>query len=226
MQYQGGKERIAAQIVHQLESRRVGRPYLEPFMGGASVVSRMSGVRLAGDAHAGLVCLWQKAQEGWIPPTLVTEGQYALLKHRRDEPDALVAFAGFGCSFAGRYFEGYARDKRRTTNWAAPQSASVVRKAAGLRGVELRCCSYSAWNPEGMLIYCDPPYAGTKAYSRVAKFDSAEFWARMRGWAQTNTVLVSEYAAPDFAETVWQKDLAKPLRSSHRATEKLFLVHP
>lgn len=226
MQYQGGKERIAGYIVDVLQAHRAGRPYLEPFLGGASVMARMDGERVGGDIHAGLVAMWAAARDGWVPPVDISEARYAQLKARRDEPDPEVAFAGFAVSFAGRYFEGYARDKRKPAPFAASQSASVCRKARCMQGVQLAAAPYSAWRPTGKLIYCDPPYAGTKPYSRVPRFDSVAFWATMREWARTNTVLVSEYDAPAYCAEVWRKDLAKSIRSHHRAMERLYLVKP
>lgn len=49
--------------------------------------------------------------------------------------------------------------------------------------------------PEGSLIYCDPPYAGTAGY--YIKFNHDEFW----GWCREkrkegHTVFISEYDAP------------------------------
>jgi hypothetical protein len=49
VQYFGGKSRVASAIASYLESVRDNRPYLEPFVGGASVMCRMTGDRVGGD---------------------------------------------------------------------------------------------------------------------------------------------------------------------------------
>lgn len=48
-----------------------------------------------------------------------------------------------------------------------------------------------------MLVYCDPPYANTTQYGAFDGFDHKVFWDKMREWARCNTVVVSEYEAPD-----------------------------
>ena len=51
--------------------------------------------------------------------------------------------------------------------------------------------------PENMLVYCDPPYEGTTRYGAFSGFDHALFWETMRKWSKNNTVVISEYKAPD-----------------------------
>jgi DNA adenine methylase len=60
------------------------------------------------------------------------------------------------------------------------------------------CKDYRELNPEGYIIYCDPPYEGTTQYSKklVGDFDTNEFWSIMRKWSNNNKVFISEYNAP------------------------------
>src|SRR5690606_189264 len=55
---------------------------------------------------------------------------------------------------------------------------------------------YKHWSPgEGVLVYCDPPYAGTLGYG--VEFNPSEFWRVAEGWARRGAVaLVSEGEAP------------------------------
>lgn len=49
-----------------------------------------------------------------------------------------------------------------------------------------------------MVIYCDPPYAGTKVYEGAEPFDHAKFYRRIGEWitiAEAD-VFVSEYDIP------------------------------
>ena len=79
----------------------------------------------------------------------------------------------------------------------------------------------------GDLVYCDPPFAGTKGYQ--FKFDSEEFWRWAERLAKSGVlVYVSEYTAPEGWEEVWAKDLALTVRrvdgdnSRLKRTEKLY----
>ena len=110
MQYFGGKARLAPQIVTYLNSIRGSRHFHEPFVGGANIVSNMIGCRFAYDLCQPLITMYNALQTGWVPPIKVSETDYNLLNERRDACDPMTAFAGFGCSFAGKYFGGYARD--------------------------------------------------------------------------------------------------------------------
>lgn len=75
-----------------------------------------------------------------------------------------------------------------------------------------------------MVIYCDPPYKGTKKYSNAVNFDYDEFWDIMRKWTKYNIVLVSEEFAPDDFECIWQKDVNRSIKTTKKfnSTEKLF----
>lgn len=48
-----------------------------------------------------------------------------------------------------------------------------------------------------MLVYCDPPYINTTQYGAFNGFDHEAFWDKMREWTLSNTVVVSEYEAPE-----------------------------
>ena len=80
--------------------------------------------------------------------------------------------------------------------------------------------------PEGAVVYCDPPYAGTSGYSNVHKydFDSERFyyWLRTRDYP----VYVSEYTMPDDFICIWQKEKCVTYSSSDnkkKRMEKLFV---
>lgn len=82
---------------------------------------------------------------------------------------------------------------------------------------------------EHCLIYCDPPYKGTKQYSTSKDFNHDTFWNWCREMNKLgHTVFVSEYNAPDDFECVWCKELSSSLRAnseisgSKKSIEKLF----
>lgn len=232
MQYMGGKARQAKPIGEILSVYRATcREYVEPFIGGGAVFERAARTfrRPAGyDVHPDLVLMWQAALDGWTPPAAVTREEYAEL--RNAEPSALRGFVGFGCSFGGKWFGGYASNARGD-DFCGAARRGLLRKADALRqsGATVGRQSYDVLDPApGALVYCDPPYAGTTGYDGVDTFDHAAFWARVHEWADAGaTVLVSEYEAPEGVPCVWRREAVKSLRKDANtlpATEKLFAV--
>ena len=224
MQYVGGKFRIAAKLAAYLESVRNGRIFVEPFCGGANITAAMSGPRIASDLCEDIVLLWSAVADGWEPPTTVSESEYRDAK--KAPPSALRGFIGFGCSFGGKFFGGYARSGTR--NYAMNAHNAIMKKAKNLQGVSFLHRAYSECAPVNSLVYCDPPYANTTQGYSCALFDSGLFWNTMQHWASKgNMVLVSEYAAPEFAREVWSIETKTDMHcvvGKEPRIEKLFLV--
>lgn len=229
MQYLGGKARCGRQIADYLQKlRKPDQLYIEPFVGAGWVLAQLRGERIASDACLDLVMLWQELQQGWQPPSSLTEAEYQALK-ASTVPSALRAFAGFGCSFAGKWFGGYARSGNR--NYANNARNSLLKKQKALMGVRFVCADYRAFQPRNALVYCDPPYAGTTGYdSNRRQFDWAEFWSTVRYWSRTNTVVVSEYNAPDDFDCVLEITTKTDMRvkdgSKQSRSEKLWQLNP
>ncbi|GGX26679.1 hypothetical protein GCM10010353_47190 [Streptomyces chryseus] len=230
MQYMGGKERQARYVVEQLRKHGAGcTRYLEPFIGGVSIFARMApdfpGAAAGADVHPDLSLMWAAVIDGWEPPKVVTREEYAAL--RNAEPSALRGFVGFGLSFGGKWFGGYASNNRGD-DFCGAARRGVLRKAAGMVGQRVTNADYRTFNPgAGTLVYCDPPYAGTTGYAG-GLFDHDEFWHTVQRWADAGAVvLVSEYAAPQWAESVWAREAVKSLRKDSNtlpATEQIFRI--
>lgn len=227
MRYMGGKHKIAKYIMPiVLAHRRAGQTYVEPFVGGANTLIRVSGKRIAADANPYLIAMYEALQRGWIPPDVVTEDEYAAIKANKDAyPPELVAFVGFGCSFKGGWFAGYARGG--DTNYARNAYNTLMRIVQEIHTVEFICTDYTniaSYIPPASLIYCDPPYAGTAGYNIA--FDSGAFWQ----WADAmtddgHTVFVSEYNAPAHWRCVWAKERTVNLTNltpAQSAVERVF----
>lgn len=111
MRYLGGKHKSSKYILPILNDFVIGCDYYEPFCGAVNIGS---GIRCASsvtlsDAHPDLVALLQAAQAGWVPDRLVVdESEYAALK-ACSEPSAWRGLVGFGQSYGGKWFGGYAR---------------------------------------------------------------------------------------------------------------------
>jgi DNA adenine methylase len=227
----GGKFHIAGQISGLLRQLRQNeQPYLEPFVGGCNILQRVpSGTRVASDTNAYLITLYKALQAGWQPPTSMNKEEWQAIKDRMDPDDPVTAFAGFGSSFAGGWFQAYGtQDKRPGRNSCAFNSArTLLELVPHIADVDFRACDYREHVPVGALIYCDPPYRGTAGYRAVGRFDHDAFWQTMRDWSVDNTVLVSEYTAPADFVPVWQQRKTTGLRGSDgkgkRTIETVFM---
>lgn len=196
MRYLGGKSRTYKEICAFLESvRQPNQPFVEPFCGGCWVTQGMSGARYASDANEALITLYKALQSGWVPPSDVSQEAYDAYKSKQDLSDPMTAFVGFGCSFGGKWFGGLARSGER--NYAANAKNSLMKQLPKIQSVRFKHQPYGNINVSGCLIYCDPPYANTTGYGAVGQFDSEQFWQTMREWSKNNTVVVSEYTAPE-----------------------------
>ena len=226
MLYLGSKRRHAKEILQRvLTNRAPDQWYVEPFVGGANVIDKVGGPRIGADLNPDVIALWQGLQQGFVPPDVVTEEEYTAA--RTAPRSALRSFTGFGCSFGGKWFGGYARNAKGN-DYCGQSKRAVLRQLATLRDVEFRCCSYrDLVLPPNSIVYCDPPYAGTTGYA-TGGFDHADFWAWCREtFAAGHEVFVSEYTAPDDFLCIWSKSVGinvdNQANKGRRAVERLFV---
>jgi len=229
--YMGGKVRLAKHIREVIlsyvpEGERVA--YWEPFVGGAAVLERIAGDFqwcYASDVHEDLILMWQAVQAGWLPPSEVSEEEWRRLKFA--EPSALRGAVGFGCSFGGRWFEGFARCGGRGDDFAGALHRALMKSISRIQNVTFQQVSYIDAKPtRDLVIYCDPPYQSAKRFSGTNAFNSAEFWQRAREWSEAGCkVFVSEYTAPEGWVSVWSRETQISLKTEGDAvaTERLFV---
>lgn len=201
MHYLGGKFRTRKRIGHYLNSiREVGQPYWEPFVGSAWVLTQIKNKPVfASDIHSELISMWQALMDDWEPPSIVTEEHYAIAKRGELDP-AQTAFIGFGSSFSGKWFGGYARGHSR--NYALDAKNSLRRKVLKLKPLDpvFFAADFISCEPPGSscLIYCDPPYNNTTGYGKIPQLDRDAFWERARYLDSIgHVVIISEYSAPE-----------------------------
>jgi len=223
MRYFGGKGTIADEICMMINQwMDKGQMFIEPFVGSAWIVRDVKRQRrFASDTNPYLIAMYQALQEGWIPPTHFNQSEYDALKANKEEADpALVGFIGAFCSFGGMWFAGLAKDSKKA-NYIKAAAKGCLKLVPSIRDVEFRCMSYTDWNPAGAFIYCDPPYADTGQEYFSTSFDSEKFWETVRRWSKDNTVISSEYKAPEDFKIVAQYRVRMKLNSEFR-TEKVF----
>lgn len=232
MRYLGGKSRIAKHLAEVIDSvRHPGQWVWDAFCGGLSMSVALSkkGPVWSTDANAALIALYRAIQSGWEPPTEVSKETWHAAKALPDS-DPLKAFCGFGCSFGGKWFGGYAG--RRAARAGDPKLYTFRDSTAnGLRrecpGRVLAVVDFLSVQPQACeaILYLDPPYAGTTGYAAVAPFDSDRFVQRVREWSRFTHVFVSEYSFP-IGECVWSRQVPGSTQFKKDAVERLYYLGP
>jgi len=191
------------------------------------VESRIEGFDriICNDSHLFLIEMLIGVQLGYELPESITKEQYDYIRTHKDEDHVLTGFVGFGCSFGGKWFGGYARNTSGT-NYAAQSKRSLLKDLDRLKGVTFTWGDYrSVFIPPGSVVYADPPYEGTTGYGNT-KFYSNAFWEYMRLLSKDNQVFISEQKAPPDFECIWEKPFTRTLdrnKSNYfMVTEKLF----
>jgi DNA adenine methylase len=231
MQYFGGKQRIAKPLSEFLNDQiKPGGIFVDLFCGSCNVVSniRQDVIRIANDKNEYLIAMWQELQNGFKLPTEVSEEVYQRVKAMPSDTrvqKATKAFVGFGCSFGGKWWKGYARGGEGR-NYAENAHNSTMKKASKLKDVTFHNKSFEDFVlPEGAIVYCDIPYKGTTQYSAVGGFPHELFYA----WAKKQThctLLVSEYKhnVPEGGAIVWEYKSKKDIRNKGGAQEETIEV--
>ena len=227
MRYMGGKSRISKQISEILNSAiNKNKPFVSLFCGSCAIESKVQAdVKILNDKHPYLIAMWQALQNGWMPPDVVTKEEYYHVKANMDENPALTGFVGFGCSFGGKWWGGYAKDKRGD-DYCGQAKRGLLKDFSGVRHATFTCLDYHDVEiPDGAVVYCDPPYANTTGYT-VGQFDTNEFWDYMRQLSKRCDVYISEESAPDDFECIWSKEKIRTLEKSDNVgrvkVERLF----
>lgn len=233
----GSKRRIAKYILPIMLKEMQEKGYtnwVEPFVGGGNMIDKVPaeynrfGYDLNPHAIFALRAIRDFAEE---LPESCTEEYYKEIKG--SEPHPVNSWLRFVCGFGGIFDGTYAREKgSNSRTFASKGKRSAIKQQPNLKGVSLIWLDYKNLNVYDSLIYCDPPYKGTKWYRAclVPKFNHEEFfdWCRSMK-AKGNSVFVSEYSAPEDFEEVWQGTVKTNFSSTrkeatHQAVEKLFKV--
>lgn len=220
MHYLGAKGRIAKYIVPIIRSEPHGR-IIEPFCGALGMTEHLK-PDIATDINSNLIDLFHAVRAGLIIPDLVTTDQHRRVRTCPDCP--VKTFIGYGCSWGGKWFAGYARDKEGT-NYASQSGRALMRKINNIPGTELRAASYDDIEyKSGDVVYCDPPYQSTESYKVVGSFDTERFYEFVFRTSKDIgvTFFVSEFTGPDNCK-VWERERPNNL-NDRTITEKLFKI--
>ena len=230
MKYVGSKAKYAKYILPIiLKDRMEFQWYCEPFCGGANLVDKVTGLRIANDINYYLIEMFKAIQNDWSPPNSISEAEYQYIKANPNEFNpALVGFVSIACSYSGKEWGGYARGndgKGNARNYCLESKKNLLNQKEALKGIVFSNLSYDKMViPEHSIIYADIPYFGTTEYKN--KFDHNKFWL----WADNQVklghkVFVSEYSAPADWQCVWNKEVFNSLTKdtgSKKGIERLF----
>jgi len=232
MNYLGSKSKISKQLYEIMRpviwkmSRGI---YVEPFFGGGGMMVNVEApVRIASDSNLALMNMWIALSKGWMPPESCSEEEYNKIKNKMDIKNPMTAFVGFGCSFNGKFFGGYARNSINY-NYCLAAKISCIKKIQKLKNVNYYYGDYrNCPTPRGSVIYCDPPYDSTTNVYSDKEFISKDFWL----WAEKKhkegcAVFVSEYSSPENFKEIFSIELTTPTIKGNREKfvreEKLFV---
>ena len=229
--------------------------YIEPFVGGANIIDKIKcQYRRGFDKSASLIALLKTARDNFdLIPTDCTREMWDKAKIYGKTgviPDGMSLSEIGAIEFLGSYnCGGFPRGFATPTaerNFYKECYESLKKQAPQLKDIWFCCLDYRSipfnhdimvnnrewdldriWSAGTTVIYCDPPYAGTKPYSYAneAKFDYDEFWNWVRETSKYNYVFVSEQTAPDDFIPIWQKTTNRTncTNNNFKATEKLFV---
>lgn len=224
MHYLGGKSRISKDIAKILNPATQGRDFYDVFCGACNISDKIATAktRTCSDNNPYLIALFKAIQDGWEPPTNVSEDQYKWVCEHPDEQPALTAFILIGCSFCGGWKSGFARSRKTVRNYAREAANSLLKQRGRLTSVSFVCSDYDKLAiPEGSVVYCDPPYKGTSLHYYHNCFD----YDRFLQWIEANKhkydIYISEYSrnqVPGF-DIVWEKESIKGMRNKEGICE-------
>lgn len=229
----GSKTRIVKDILPiMLKHRRKDDVWVEPFVGGGNMIAHVDGDRIGSDynIHSINALIMIRDFLNDIPKTAkeFDKDDYIEMKNRykNGETSPLMGYIGFTLSFGSILFDSWATNTK-DRDYVKQAYNSAVKQSGGLKDVKLIHCSYDELEiPKNSVIYCDPPYSGTRKYKGVPKFDSYKFWGWCREKSKTHIVFITEFNAPDDFVCVWNKEHISSLDSKNgsiTAVEKLFI---
>lgn len=214
MKYMGGKYRMAKYIIPiMLNGRKPDQYWVEPFVGGGSIISKISGKRIGADINpwtiSALISIRDHVRELPKNDKEFTKEDYEKLKENDDCP--YKGYAGFSFSYGGKWMSGWAKkgvQKGGTEHdYVREAYTTALEQSKRIQGVKLVCCDYQDLQiPPKSIIYCDPPYAKTTKYIGIIDFDHDTFWKWCRKKAREgHIVFVSETNAPPYFKCIWEK---------------------
>lgn len=241
MKYMGSKAKIVNDILPVMFENYNGHTFVDIFCGGCSVIENVPNTyrRIANDKQKYLIEMWKSLTQGKQFPTHIEKDFYDKVRDcshgkNHDYDDDLVGWVGFMASFNGRFFDGgYSGHNAmlksgKTRDYIKENINNTLKQIDKLKSVEWYSGDYfNCPFPENSLIYCDPPYKGTKQYATSKNFDYQMFYEWLYAMKEDgHTIFVSEYEMPYPFKCIWSKEVTNAMNQTitKKPTEKLFML--
>ena len=237
MVYQGSKSRVAKDICPIIQ-KAIGESncdtFVDAFVGGANLIQHIKCEnRIGYDINPYLIALLNNLDK--IPnfEVPISKEEYDICRAewrsaQLTHPDWYIGAVGYIASFGGRFYDGgYAKDisasdpKRHEHR---NRKNNILKQIPELTGCKFEVKDFFSLDCSDAIIYCDPPYNGTKPYP-YDNYDKEAFWNKVRELSEHNQVFISELSAPDDFKMVWHKKIKNTvgLNNSLDQVEKLFI---
>ena len=187
MKYKGGKQMLGKHLAKFIKESTINldvEGYLEPFCGSLGVLIHMTDTFdcTAADYHPDLIEMWKAVQDNsFKPPVKVSEEDYLKIK-QTSSPSALKGFVGFGCSFGGQFFGGYAQKyaNGKKEDFLKGATHSINKKRPVIKDVDFSMYDFVAFADQDDIWLSEKlchgiqamKSSGSKAYSS----DVMAFW--------------------------------------------------
>ena len=241
MKYLGGKSKIVGNILPIMLNNYNGDTFVDVFCGGCSVIENVPNTyrRIANDKQKYLVAMWKSLTNDKMFPMHIEKSLYDKVRdcaygRNCDFDDDFVGWVGFMASFNGRFVDaGYSghnvllkSGKKR--DYITENINNTLKQVDKLKGVEWHYGDYFECPiPKNSLIYCDPPYCGTKQYMTSKNFDYEMFYDWCRAMKEDgHTVFISEYNMPSDFKCIWEKEITNSMNPTitKKLIERLFTL--
>ncbi len=234
MKYMGSKKKIFKDIKAIIDLNRTSlkQAYVEPMVGGANMIDKMKGKRIAGDNNKYLIALWQGLQANLERPKVISKQMYDNAKKDFKNGsndyynDFLIGWIGFGASFNGKFMASYTGNTKTNRDYITESFNNIETQIKHLKDVEFNYTDYkNLVIPNNSIIYCDIPYKNTAKYAiNVFNYSGFYDWTELKS-KQGHKIFISEYWMPEDRFTkIWSKSIACGVTvGSSKRIESLFI---
>lgn len=221
MVYMGSKARLAKYIIpiinHLIKVNNCDT-FIDGFVGGGNIIANPKyniecKNKYGFDNNKYLIALLNKMKKYNFDFIEVSEEEYKDIRNNKEKHEYwYLGYVGFCFSFAGKFFDTYARGKDSKGNvrkMGKERYNNLKKQYNALQECTLFCEDFFNIKIDKVkrnsLIYLDPPYQDTSKYSKDNNIeDYTKFWDIVRKLSEKCIVLISEYNAPDDFECIYE----------------------
>ena len=242
MKYFGGKNRsgklIASKLNNIIKEKEIEN-YVELFVGSGGVFKHIKCENKIINDKEPLIIEFHKHISSGGKIELEYEDYYKDLEpvynefkkgNYGDTPLGVVGYVAYQCSFGGKKFGTFARDKLekgRKRDYFKNGLSSLLKKQNYKNTKILNLDFRDVQIPPNSLIYCDPPYKSTSGYT--VEFDNAFFENYINELSKDNIVIISEYSKLENTDIYYSFEFTRGMRSGenkeNETVKELLLSH-